>query len=131
MANSTKRLRIALPMMTSGCRAVFERRGGMSIVSGSSADRGLRGARRLLSLGVASTDAPPAPFAGCAERGGFDPLAPEPAVSREYDTGGGIGEGLAPAARGGFARDGASAGVRRFGGGLDSVTPCYPLFRNA
>ena len=76
-------------------------------------------------------DALPAPFAGCAERGGFDPLAPEAAVSREYDTGGGIGEGLTPAARGGFARSRASTGMPRFVGGLDSVTPCYPLFRNA
>jgi len=76
-------------------------------------------------------DAPPAPFAGCAKRGGFDPLAPEATVFLEYDTGGGIGEGLRPAARGGFARNGASAGVPRFVGGLDSVTPCYPLFRNA
>jgi hypothetical protein len=41
----------------------------------------------------------PAPFVGCAERGGFDPLAPEAAVFREYATGGGIGEGLAPAVR--------------------------------
>jgi hypothetical protein len=76
-------------------------------------------------------DAPPTPLVGCAKRGGLAPLAPEAAVSREYDTGGGIGEGLAPAARGGFARDGSSPGARRFGGGLDSVTPCYPLFRNA
>jgi hypothetical protein len=120
-----------LPIMTSGCRAVFDRRGGMSIVSGSSADRGLRGARRLLSLGVASMDATPTPLVGCAKRGGFDPLAPEAAASREYDTGGGIGEGLVPAARGRFARGGASPGARRFVGGLDSVTPCYPLFRIA
>jgi hypothetical protein len=94
----------------------------MSIVSGSSADRGLR-ASRLLSLGVASMDALLAPSDGGAERGG-------PAtVSREYDTSGGIGEGLVFAARGGPVR-GTSAGAARFVGGLESVTAGYPLFQD-
>ena len=95
----------------------------MSIVSGSSADRGLR-VNRLLSFGVASMDALLVPFDGCAERGG-----PETTGSREYDTSGGIGEGLAFAARGGPVR-GTSAGTGRFVGGLESVTASYPLFRD-
>jgi hypothetical protein len=47
---------MALPTMTTGCRAVFERRGGWSIMSGSIAERGLRG-MRLLSLKLASVGA--------------------------------------------------------------------------
>jgi hypothetical protein len=65
------------------------------------------------------------PSDGGAERGG-----PEAIVSREYDTSGGIGEGLAFAARGGPVR-GASAGAARFVGGLESVTAGYPLFQDA
>jgi hypothetical protein len=52
-----------LPITTSGCRTLRDRRGGMSIVSGSSADRGLRGVSRLSSLALESMDALPAPFA--------------------------------------------------------------------
>jgi hypothetical protein len=60
-------------------------------------------------------------FDGGAERGG-----PE-TVSREYDTSGGIGEGLAFAARSGPVR-GTSAGVARFMGVLESVTPVVHCF---
>ena len=46
---------IALPVITSGCRARLDRRrsGGMSILSGSSAVAALRGAARLV-LGAVS-----------------------------------------------------------------------------
>ena len=130
---------MALPMTTSGWRALRERRAGASTVSGSSAERGLRGMMRFNSLAFASMDAAPVPFA-CAcrcERGSPAPALPE---AREYDTGAGIGEGFtvatgggligwaaAGAARTGSADKGAVPRSPPLGGGLDAVTADYPL----
>src|SRR5580704_16517529 len=90
---------MALPIITTGCRTVLllARRCGSAIVSGSRAERRLRGVRRLLSLAFASMDASPVPFpdrSGCS-------LAPgaAPPGSREYATVSGIGEGLAAAGK--------------------------------
>ena len=130
---------MALPMTTSGWRALRERRAGASTISGSSAKRGLRGVMRLVSLAFASIDAAPAPLA-CAcrcARGSLAPAAPE---VREYDTGAGIGEGFTVATGGGLsgwaaagaartdsARKGAVPRSPPLGGGLDAVTAGYPL----
>ena len=128
---------MALPMTTSGWRALRERRSGASTVSGSSAERGLRGVMRLSSLVFASMDAAPVPFA-CACRCARGSPAPALPGGREYDTGAGIGEGFTVATGGGLAAAGAAAraGSARkgvvprsppLGGGLDVVTADYPL----
>ena len=121
-------------MTTSGWRALRERRAGASIISGSSAERGLRGAMRLSSLAFTSMDAAPVPFTCRCEGGSPAPALPE---GREYDTGAGIGEGFTVATGGGLAAAGAGrAGSARkgavprsppLGGGLDAVTTDYPL----
>ena len=54
-------LMIALPITTKGCRALFDRGVGMSIVSGSSAVRGLRGAMSWEFF--VAPEAAPVPFA--------------------------------------------------------------------
>ena len=69
-ANSTKILMMALPMMTSGCRALAERRVGNSTVSGSIAVRGLRGMMRCGSVRFESMDAVPIPVASRSAGGG-------------------------------------------------------------
>src|SRR5208282_1314974 len=84
IAISTKMLMMALPMTMKGCRALFERRVGISTVSGSSAVRGLRGVICLgffEPIGVA-----PIPFSSRSDRGGYGSPAPGTAlvVSREY-----------------------------------------------
>jgi hypothetical protein len=133
---------MALPMITSGWRALRERRNGASTISGSSAERGLRGVMRLSSLAVASMDAAPVPFA-CACRCESGSLAPALPEGREYDTGAGAGEGFtvatggtggtlggwaaAGAARPGSARKGAVLRSPPLGGGLVAVTADYPL----
>jgi hypothetical protein len=55
-----------LPMITRGCRAPAERRGGNSTLSGSMATRGLRGVMRLAVAAAADG----AVDAGAAGRGG-------------------------------------------------------------
>jgi hypothetical protein len=61
-ATKTKMLIMALPMTTSGCRAVAERLGGIATVSGSIARRGLRGMIRLESGLPGFGDTAPALF---------------------------------------------------------------------
>ena len=100
-ASNTNRLKMALPMTTSGWRALRERRSGASTISGSSAERGLRGVMRLSSLAFASMDAAPVPFA-CACRCARGSPAPALPAGREYDTGAGIGEGFTVATGGGL-----------------------------
>jgi hypothetical protein len=63
-AAKTNRVMIALPMTTNGCRAFFERFGGRSTVSGSSAVRGLRGAKCLLALAAAALPTNPSADGG-------------------------------------------------------------------
>jgi len=83
-------LMIALPMMTSGCLALFDRRcGGASILSGSSAVRGLRGVMRwALSGRFGSTGAALIPLTSRSDSGGYGSPATGTAFpdSREYDT---------------------------------------------
>ena len=130
---------MALPMTTSGWRALRERRAGASTISGSSAERGLRGVMRFKSLAFASMDAAPVPFACACRCAGGSP-APALPGGREYDTGAGIGEGVtvaaggvlggwaaAGAARAGSGRKGAVPPSPPFGGRLDVVTADYPL----
>jgi hypothetical protein len=59
---------MALPMTTRGFRTVFDRRTGMLTVSGSSAERGLRGVMRLGSLDL--VDAAPLPLVCRSAKGG-------------------------------------------------------------
>src|SRR6202040_2620688 len=109
---------------------------GASTVSGSSAERGLRGVMRLSSLVFASMDAAPVPFA-CACRCARGSPAPAMPGALEYATGAGIGEGFtvatggglvaAGAARAGSARNGTVPCSPPLGGGLDAVTADYPL----
>jgi len=86
IANSTKMLMMALPMTTKGCRALLERRAGISTVSGSSAVRGLRGVICLVLFEPMA--AAPIPFTVRSERGGYGSPPPGTAlpVSREYGT---------------------------------------------
>src|SRR6201987_879967 len=59
-AARTKALMTALPITTSGCRALAERRAGRSTLSGSIAARGLRGMRcRSIALALAVAVLPP------------------------------------------------------------------------
>ncbi len=76
-ANSTKMLMMALPMTTRGCRALAERRGGISTVSGSIAVRGLRGTMRLGSLRFESVTVMPTSFARRSVLGGWELAAPD------------------------------------------------------
>jgi hypothetical protein len=93
---------MALPITTSGCRALLERRAGRSTRSGSIAVRALRGAKRLGPDRVESVDA-----AGPAGAPG----------GREFGTAAGAGEDrggatarLAGASPGGRGRGGWAAG---------------------
>ena len=107
-ANRTNTLRMALPTTTKGCRAVLERRVGISTVSGSSAVRGLRG---VICLGVLEP-IEVVPFAVTArwEIGGYG----SPAPGTAFPGAAGDGTGLRadwPLARGCRAT-GAAAAVR-------------------
>jgi hypothetical protein len=77
---------MALPMTTKGCRALFERRVGISTVSGSSAVRGLRGVICLVFF--EPIGAAPTPFTSRSDRGGYGSPAPGTAlfVSREDES---------------------------------------------
>src|SRR5208283_5173500 len=69
IAANTKMLMMALPITTKGCRTLFERRVGISTVSGSSAVRGLRG---VICLGFFEPAAAALiPFTGRFDRGGY------------------------------------------------------------
>ena len=83
---------MALPITTSGCRALFERRVGSSTFSGSSAVRGLRGVSGRVVAPVAGAGAPAAGL----EAGGVD----------DADAAG-EAAGVAVAPAGGFETDGA------------------------
>ena len=87
-ANRTNTLRMALPTTTKGCRAVLERRVGISTVSGSSAVRGLRG---VICLGVLEPIevVPPAVTARW-EIGGYGSPAPGTAFPAAVDDGTGL-----------------------------------------
>ena len=68
IAANMKRLIMALPMTTKGCRALLDRVVGTSTVSGSSAVRGLRG---VMCFGlIEPIEAAPIPFANPPDSGG-------------------------------------------------------------
>ncbi len=62
MASTIRIVKMALPTMTSGWRALAERRGGWGMRSGSSAARGLRGEIRFCSITSAVGPATKPPF---------------------------------------------------------------------
>ena len=90
-AKSTMIVMIALPMTTKGCRALFDRRGGASMASGSSAVRGLRGVMRWASGRFESTGAALMPLTSRSEIGGYGSPATGTAFagSRDDDERGG------------------------------------------
>jgi hypothetical protein len=63
-----KKLIMALPMTTKGCRALFDRVVGTSTVSGSSAVRGLRGV--ICFEFLEAIEAAPIPFTSRSDKGG-------------------------------------------------------------
>jgi hypothetical protein len=135
-------LMTALPITTNGCRALLERRVGISTVSGSIAVRGLRGVMGLVLFELIGTGL--IPFTCRSESGGYGSPAPgtapplffeygtdpradprSPPASRTADAAA-SGRGRATAATGGA---GFAAGGRLLplGGGSDPVTAAYPV----
>src|SRR5215472_5444090 len=122
-ATRTKALMTALPITTRGCRALAERRAGISTLSGSIAVRGLRGMRlgsllpepaALTSISLAGRH----PFFGLVMVGGADCWAARAAGLL-------LGDSAAAGRKVGPPRS------RPSGGGLAPVTAAHPVLRSA